>query len=130
MPFDHTIDYDLRRITVVIRGEYDNEDYRAYIQSTWEGPFGDKILGFDQLCLSDNAIYKGGNAEIAELVEIMRQLNSKNRVGKTALVYLGTSMPKFPSGSLFKDAWDKDPKNTTKLKLFTSITDATAWLDS
>ena len=85
MSISYTIDKSLKRITVVVEGDYTNDDLKSFTERVWSNPVRDGISGFDQLCLHNNASYIGNNMDIVELTEYRNKFDAQGEIGKTAL---------------------------------------------
>ena len=129
MSIRHTIDKSLNRITVVVEGNYTNDDLKSYMEIVWSNPVSDGISGFDQLCLHDNASYKGNDKDIVELAEYTNKFDAQSVLGKTALVYSESASSGYSAGSVYEQARHLEPNANKKIQTFKNVADAIHWLE-
>ncbi len=129
MSISYTIDKSLKRITVLVEGDYTNDDLKSFTERVWSNPVRDGISGFYQLCLHDNASYIGSNMDIVELAEYRNKFDAQDVIGKTALVYSESASSGYAAGSFYKEARHLVPNASEKIQTFKNVADAIHWLE-
>ena len=129
MPVSLTIDKQLKRVTMLLEGDYSIDDLKSLINELALQPAEDQIFEYDQLIIQRDARFPGTTKDVVEIVELRASFDSESSMRRIALVHMGLDQASLETEEIFMEAKQLTSIQQGNIQSFDDVEKATEWLD-